>query len=80
MLDWKLVAPFFDILCTCTDFLCIISRIEKRSKFSRRRALNEEADVDYINDRNMRFNKKAARFYDQYTTKIKQDLERGTAI
>lgn len=56
------------------------SRIEKRSKFSRRRAFNEEADVDYINERNMKFNKKAARFYDKYTAEIKQNLERGTAV
>ena len=55
-------------------------RIEKRSKFSRRRAFNEEADVDYINERNMKFNKKAARFYDKYTAEIKQNLERGTAV
>ena len=55
-------------------------RIDKRSKYSRRRAFNEDADVDYINDRNMRFNKKAARFYDEFTAEIKQNLERGTAV
>lgn len=58
----------------------LFPRIEKRSKFSRRRAFNEEADVDYINERNMKFNKKAARFYDKYTAEIKQNLERGTAV
>ena len=62
----------FLLLCFC--------RIDKRSKYSRRRAVNEEADVDYINDRNMRFNQKAARFYDEYTSEIKQNLERGTAV
>ena len=55
-------------------------RVEKRSKFSRRRRHTEEHDVDYINDRNMRFNRKAARYYDKYTAEIKQNLERGTAI
>ena len=55
-------------------------RIEKRSKYSRRRPFDEEGDVDYINERNMRFNKKAARYYDKYTAEIKQNLERGTAV
>lgn len=55
-------------------------RIDKRSKFSRRREFNHDADIDYINERNMRFNKKAARFYDKYTAEIKQNLERGTAL
>jgi len=54
--------------------------MEKKAKFSRRRGINEDAYVDYINDRNMRFNKKAARFYDQYTQETKQNLERGTAV
>ncbi len=31
---------------------------EKRKSFSRRRAHNADADVDYINDRNAKFNKK----------------------
>lgn len=57
-----------------------LPRVEKRSKYSRRRGVNEDSDVDYINDRNMRFNKKAARFYDEYTAEIKQNLERGTAV
>lgn len=55
-------------------------RIEKREKFSRRRMHNDEADIDYINERNMKFNKKLERFYGQYTADIKQNLERGTAI
>jgi pre-mRNA-splicing factor SYF2 len=41
---------------------------------------NDEADIDYINERNMKFNKKLERFYGQYTSEIKQNLERGTAI
>lgn len=55
-------------------------QIDKRSKYSRRRGINPDADVDYINDRNMRFNKKAARYYDKFTAEIKQNLERGTAV
>lgn len=55
-------------------------QIEIRSKRSRRRRFDEDADVDYINERNMRFNKKLERFYGQYTDEIKQNLERGTAM
>lgn len=55
-------------------------QIEKREKFSRRRTFDDDADVDYINERNMKFNKKLERFYGKYTSGIKQNLERGTAI
>ncbi|XP_053321964.1 pre-mRNA-splicing factor SYF2 [Spea bombifrons] len=55
-------------------------QIEKREKYSRRRAYNDDADVDYINERNAKFNKKAERFYGKYTAEIKQNLERGTAV
>ena len=53
---------------------------EKRSTFSRRRAHNDDKDVDYINSRNKSFNEKISRTYDKYTVEIKQNLERGTAI
>ncbi|XP_050529497.1 pre-mRNA-splicing factor Syf2 [Daktulosphaira vitifoliae] len=55
-------------------------QIAKRQKFSRRRTHNDEADIDYINERNMRFNAKLERYYGEHTTQIKQNLERGTAI
>ena len=55
-------------------------QIEKRKKFSRRRMHNDEADIDYINEKNRRLNKKLAMYYDKHTTEIKQALERGTAI
>lgn len=55
-------------------------QIEKREKYSRRRRHDDDADIDYINERNMRFNKKLDRFYGEYTAEIKQNLERGTAI
>ncbi|XP_006631427.3 pre-mRNA-splicing factor syf2 [Lepisosteus oculatus] len=55
-------------------------QIAKRSKYSRRRAYNDDADIDYINERNAKFNKKAERFYGKYTAEIKQNLERGTAV
>lgn len=55
-------------------------QMEKRSKYSRRRRFDDEADIDYINERNMKFNKKLERFYGQYTAETKQNLERGTAV
>jgi len=55
-------------------------QIEKRAKYSRRRAHDDEADIDYINERNMKFNQKLERFYGSYTAEIKQNLERGTAV
>ncbi|KAJ3213845.1 hypothetical protein HDU67_002388, partial [Dinochytrium kinnereticum] len=65
---------------------------EKRKTFSRRRRHNEDDDVTYINERNMRFNKKIARAYDKHTAEIRLALtlcivspsqaafERGTAL
>lgn len=55
-------------------------KIEKRNKFSRRRKLDDYQDIDYINEKNRRFNKSLERFYGKYTADIKKDLERGTAI
>ncbi|XP_065837691.1 pre-mRNA-splicing factor syf2-like [Oscarella lobularis] len=52
----------------------------KRAKFSRRRQFFDDADIDYINERNMKFNKKASRYYNKFTAEIKQNLERGTAV
>ena len=60
-----------------TFYVC---RIDKRSKYSRRREFQHDTDVDYINERNMEFNRKTACFYDKYTAEIKQNLKRGTAI
>lgn len=53
---------------------------KKQSKFSRRRMFDDDVDIDYINERNMQFNKKIERFYGKYTAEIKQNLERGTAV
>uniref|UniRef100_A0A1A9ZQK9 Pre-mRNA-splicing factor SYF2 n=1 Tax=Glossina pallidipes TaxID=7398 RepID=A0A1A9ZQK9_GLOPL len=55
-------------------------QIEKRKKCSRRRTYNDDADVDYLNERNSKINKKLERFYGERTAEIKQNLERGTAI
>merc|ERR1712141_727164 len=53
---------------------------EKREKYSRRRMHDDDADIDYINERNMKFNQKLERFYGKYTKEIKDNLERGTAV
>lgn len=55
-------------------------QVDKRRGYSRRRAEKAGSDVDFINERNMRFNRKIDRFYGRYTTEIKQNLERGTAV
>jgi len=58
----------------------VIKQQEKREKYSRRRRHDPDADIDYINERNMKFNKKLERFYGSYTKEIKDNLERGTAV
>lgn len=58
----------------------IENQIAKREKYSRRRTHNDDADIDYINERNAKFNKKLERFYGEHTAEIKQNLERGTAV
>lgn len=55
-------------------------QIEARSKRVRRRRFDDDADVDYINERNMKFNKKLERYYGEYTDEIKKNFERGTAM
>lgn len=40
----------------------------------------DEGDVTYINEKNKQFNQKLARFYDKYTTDIRDSFERGTMI
>ncbi|KAG7177353.1 pre-mRNA-splicing factor syf2-like [Homarus americanus] len=55
-------------------------QIAKREKYSRRRIFDDDADINFINERNMKFNKKLERFYGDYTEEIKQNLERGTAV
>ncbi|KAI9328588.1 SYF2 splicing factor-domain-containing protein [Zopfochytrium polystomum] len=58
----------------------VLKQEERRKNFSRRRAFKEDEDVTYINERNMRFNKKVSRAYDKYTKEIKASFERGTAL
>ncbi|KIX05827.1 uncharacterized protein Z518_03799 [Rhinocladiella mackenziei CBS 650.93] len=54
---------------------------EARFKKRRERGRDtDEGDVTYINDKNKQFNLKLARFYDRYTSDIRDSFERGTAI
>ncbi|GAB0090748.1 Pre-mRNA-splicing factor Syf2 [Sergentomyia squamirostris] len=55
-------------------------QIDKKKNFSRRRTHNDDADIDYINEKNARFNQKLERFYGEHTVEIKKNLERGTAV
>ncbi|KAE9553315.1 hypothetical protein FO519_003481 [Halicephalobus sp. NKZ332] len=55
-------------------------QMKKRDNYHRRRMFDPDAPIDYINERNRKFNKKLDRFYGKYTEDIKGDLERGTAI
>lgn len=55
-------------------------RDERRAKRSRRRMFNADADVDYINEKNLAFNKRLEKFYGKHTQEIKESLERGTAL
>ncbi|KAF2034997.1 SYF2-domain-containing protein [Setomelanomma holmii] len=40
----------------------------------------DAGDVTYINQKNKQFNDKLTRFYNRYTTEIRESFERGTAI
>uniref|UniRef100_A0A914EJC3 Pre-mRNA-splicing factor SYF2 n=1 Tax=Acrobeloides nanus TaxID=290746 RepID=A0A914EJC3_9BILA len=55
-------------------------QMKTRDKYHRRRMFDPESEVNYINERNRKFNQKVERFYGKYTEDIKEDLERGTAI
>ncbi|KAF2256032.1 SYF2-domain-containing protein [Trematosphaeria pertusa] len=53
-----------------------------RLKARAARGINDDdgGDVTYINQKNKQFNEKLARFYNRYTTEIRESFERGTAI
>ncbi|KAK0630717.1 SYF2 splicing factor-domain-containing protein [Bombardia bombarda] len=40
----------------------------------------DDGDVTYINEKNKQFNQKLERFYNKYTTEIRNSFERGTMI
>ncbi|KAI9166790.1 Pre-mRNA-splicing factor syf2 [Paramyrothecium foliicola] len=53
-------------------------RLKKRKERMARNG--DEGDVTYINEKNKQFNQKLARFYDKYTSEIRDSFERGTMI
>ncbi len=53
---------------------------KKKENFSARKRHYEGADINYINDANKAFNKKAGKHYDKYTAELKANFERGTAL
>uniref|UniRef100_A0A915NW00 Pre-mRNA-splicing factor SYF2 n=1 Tax=Meloidogyne floridensis TaxID=298350 RepID=A0A915NW00_9BILA len=56
------------------------NQMKKRDQYHRRRMFDPDAPIDFINERNRKFNHKLERYYGKYTSNIKEDLERGTAI
>ena len=55
-------------------------QIENRGKFSRRRKIFDEDEVDYINERNQRYNQKLHRFFGKESKEVKNNMERRTAL
>ncbi|KAH8428407.1 pre-mRNA-splicing factor SYF2 [Aspergillus melleus] len=53
---------------------------EVRLKKRKDRRGDDDADVTYINEKNKQFNQKLSRFYNKYTTEIRDSFERGTMI
>lgn len=52
----------------------------KGEKFSRRRKWDDNRNIDFINEKNRRYNEKVSRAFDKYTEDIRENLERGTAL
>jgi cyclophilin family peptidyl-prolyl cis-trans isomerase len=55
-------------------------RIEKVQRRQLKRKDEDDGDVSYINQRNKKFNEKIKRTYDNATSEIRENLERGTAL
>ena len=58
----------------------IKQQIENRSQFSRRRKILDEYEVDYINERNQKYNQKLHRFFGKESKEVKNNMERRTAL
>lgn len=55
-------------------------RLKKRRERGRADPMDSDGDITFINEKNKQFNMKLARFYDKYTSEIRDSFERGTAI
>uniref|UniRef100_A0A915DNW1 Pre-mRNA-splicing factor SYF2 n=1 Tax=Ditylenchus dipsaci TaxID=166011 RepID=A0A915DNW1_9BILA len=49
-------------------------QMKKRDQYHRRRMFDVDAPIDFINERNRRFNHKLERYFGKYTEDIKEDL------
>lgn len=60
----------------------LVSHLKKgdENKTKKKRGKSDDNDVNYINDKNKRFNEKLNRHYEKYTKEVKESLERGTNI
>lgn len=54
--------------------------VRLRKRRERGRSGEEDGDVTFINEKNKQFNQKLARFYNKYTSEIRESFERGTAM
>ncbi|GMR32354.1 hypothetical protein PMAYCL1PPCAC_02549 [Pristionchus mayeri] len=53
---------------------------KSREQYHRRRMFDPDAPIDYINEKNRKFNQKLDKYYGKYTEDLRDDIERGTAI
>ena len=51
-----------------------------KNRKRKRRAINPDEDVDYVNAKNRKLNKDLEAAYGKYTEEIKRNIERGTAL
>ncbi|KAH8581654.1 pre-mRNA-splicing factor SYF2 [Cryptosporidium sp. chipmunk genotype I] len=58
----------------------LINQYLKNQRKSISESLDIESDIYHINEGNKRYNEKLDRAYHEFTTEIKQNLERGTAL
>lgn len=60
---------------------CIEEDNLKKTKFHRKRIRGEdEEEIDYISEENRKFNQKLEIAFGKYTSEIKENFERGTAL
>ena len=58
----------------------MVAREADKKRKGKHKLRDPDANVDHINDGNMRFNRRLDRAYGVHTAGIKADLERGTAL
>ncbi|KAK6517904.1 hypothetical protein TWF506_005079 [Arthrobotrys conoides] len=59
----------------------LVSDLKKADEVrTKRQKKGDDDDITYINDKNKQFNQKLARYYNKYTSEIRDSFERGTMI